>query len=53
VRGLVVQDDPLQGGRDIDYELAPEHLPLLSHVWIDAGYTGEGTGADWMQRVLG
>ena len=34
-------------------ELAPEHLPRLSHLWMDAGYTGEGKGADWVQRVLG
>jgi len=25
----------------------------LSYVWMDAGYTGEGKGADWVQRVLG
>jgi transposase len=25
----------------------------LSHVWMDAGYTGEGKGADWVKRTLG
>jgi transposase len=28
----------------------PEHL---SHLWMDAGYTGEGRGADWEQKALG
>jgi putative transposase len=33
---------------------AGERLPQrLSHVWMDAGYTGEGKGADWVQKVLG
>jgi putative transposase len=25
----------------------------LSHLWMDAGYTGEGKGADWVQKVFG
>jgi putative transposase len=25
----------------------------LSHLWLDAGYTGEDKGADWVQKVLG
>jgi len=29
-------------------------LPRLSHLWLDAGYTGrEDRGAGWVQRVLG
>jgi putative transposase len=33
---------------------ARDPLPKrLSHVWMDAGYTGEGKGADWVQKVLG
>ena len=28
-------------------------LPRLSQLWLDAGYTGEGKGADWVQKVLG
>ena len=35
-------------------EPAPDRLPRrLSHLWMDAGYTGEGKGADWVHRVLG
>jgi len=29
-----------------------DRLPRLSHLWLDAGYTGEGKGADWVQKVL-
>jgi putative transposase len=30
-----------------------DRLPRLLHVWLDAGYTGEGKGADWVQKVFG
>jgi putative transposase len=30
-----------------------DRFPRLSHLWLDAGYTGEGKGADWVQKVLG
>jgi len=30
-----------------------DRLPRLSHLWLDAGYTGEGKGADWVQEVVG
>jgi putative transposase len=31
-----------------------DRLPeRLSHLWMDAGYTGEDKGADWVQKVLG
>ena len=31
-----------------------DRLPeRLSHLWMDAGYTGEGKGADWVQKALG
>jgi putative transposase len=31
-----------------------DRLPeRLSHLWLDAGYTGEDKGADWVQKVLG
>jgi transposase len=30
-----------------------ERLPRLSHLWLDAGYTGEGKGGDWVQKVVG
>ena len=32
---------------------SPDRLPRLSHLWLDAGYTGEGKGADWVQKVVG
>jgi transposase len=32
---------------------SPDRLPRLSHVWLDAGYTGEDKGAGWVQSVLG
>jgi putative transposase len=33
---------------------ARDRLPQrLSHLWMDSGYTGEGKGADWVERVLG
>src|SRR4029450_12995682 len=33
---------------------ARDRLPeRLSHLWLDAGYTGEDKGADWVQKVLG
>jgi putative transposase len=33
---------------------ARERLPeRLSHLWLDAGYTGEDKGAGWVQRTLG
>jgi putative transposase len=25
----------------------------LSHLWVDAGYTGEGKGADWVRKAFG
>ena len=35
-------------------EPSQDRLPQrFSHVWMDAGYTGEGKGADWMEKVLG
>jgi putative transposase len=32
---------------------SPDRLPRLSHVWLDAGYTGQDKGAGWVQSVLG
>ena len=47
----MVQD---REGIKVLLDLAPEHLPQrLSHLWMDAGYTGEGKGADWVEKVLG
>ena len=30
-----------------------ESLPRLSHLWLDAGYTGEDKGAGWVRRTMG
>ena len=33
---------------------ARDHLPKrLSHLWLDAGYTGQDKGAGWVERTLG
>ena len=32
---------------------SPDRLPRLSHLWLDAGYTGQDRGADWVERTLG
>ena len=51
VHSAKVQD---REGIKILLEPARDHLPQrLSHLWMDAGYTGEGKGADWAQKVLG
>ncbi len=34
-------------------EGAKEMFPRLSHLWLDAGYNGEGRGKDWVEKVLG
>ncbi len=28
-------------------------FPRLWHLWLDAGYNGQGKGADWVQKALG
>jgi putative transposase len=30
-----------------------DRLPRLSHLWLDAGYTGQDKGAGWVEGVLG
>jgi putative transposase len=50
VHSAKVQD---REGIKILLALAPDHLPRLSHLWIDAGYTGRDNGAGWVQKVLG
>jgi putative transposase len=32
---------------------SPDRLPRLSHLWLDAGYTGQDKGAGWVERALG
>jgi putative transposase len=34
-------------------EPANTGLTRLSHLWLDAGYTGQDKGAGWVQRALG
>ena len=29
-----------------------ERFPRLRHLWLDAGYRGEGKGADWVKKTL-
>jgi len=51
VHSAEVQD---REGIKILLEPTWDHLPQrLSHLWLDAGYTGEGKGAEWVERVLG
>jgi putative transposase len=50
VHSAKVQD---REGIKILLALAPDYLPRLSHLWIDAGYTGQDNGAGWVQKVLG
>jgi transposase len=50
VHSAKVQD---REGIKLLLDLAADHLPRLSHLWMDAGYTGEGKGADWVEKVLG
>jgi putative transposase len=40
------RDKAASGGRK-------ELLPLMSHLWLDAGYNGQGKGADWVEKILG
>src|SRR5215213_684888 len=32
---------------------SPDRVPRLSHLWLDAGYTGQDKGAGWVERTLG
>jgi putative transposase len=34
-------------------EPSRDRLLPLSHPWLDAGYTGESKGADWVEKALG
>src|SRR5215216_1075683 len=52
VHGAEIQDR--EGIKLLLDVAAREHLPeRLSHVWLDAGYTGQDKGAGWMEKVLG
>jgi hypothetical protein len=32
---------------------ADMRFPRLKHLWVDAGYRGEGRGEDWVEKKLG
>jgi putative transposase len=32
---------------------SPDRFPRLSHLWLDAGYTGQDRGTGWVERTLG
>lgn len=32
---------------------AKDLFPRLSHLWLDAGYNGQGKGKDWAEKTLG
>jgi putative transposase len=42
---------PDQDGIKLLLKGVREHLPRLSHLWVDAGY--QGRGKDWVEKVLG
>jgi hypothetical protein len=39
-------------GIKILLELAGDRFPRLSHLWLDAGYNGQGQGCRWVEKVL-
>jgi putative transposase len=41
---------PDQDGIELLLKIAREHLPRLSHLWVDAGY--QGRGREWVVREL-
>jgi hypothetical protein len=57
--GLVLEVK-VHSAKVMDYEgiksllrRANEQFPRLRHLWVDAGYRGEGKGADWVQKTPG
>ena len=50
VHGANVTD---RDGIKLLLEPARLRLPRLSHLWLDAGYTGQERGAGWVESVLG
>ena len=34
-------------------EAIPAMFPRLRHVWLDAGYNGQGKGKDWIEQTFG
>jgi transposase len=50
VHGANIQD---REGVKLLLEPARIGLPRLSHLWLDAGYTGQDKGAGWVESALG
>jgi len=50
VHGANVMD---RDGIKLLLERAKELFPRLSHLWLDAGYNGQGKGKDWVEKALG
>jgi putative transposase len=50
VHSAKVQD---REGIKVLLEPSRDRLLPLSHLWLDAGYTGAGKGADWVEKALG
>jgi transposase len=50
VHGANIQD---RQGIKLLLEPASTGLTRLSHLWLDAGYTGQDKGAGWVERTLG
>jgi putative transposase len=50
VHGANIQD---REGIKLLLEPARTGLPRLSHLWMDAGYTGQDKGAGWVEGALG
>jgi putative transposase len=42
---------PDQDGIKLLLKGVRDHLPRLSHLWVDAGY--QGRGKEWTEKVLG
>jgi len=50
VHSAKIQD---REGIKVLLEPSRDRLLRLSHLWLDAGYTGESKGADWVEKALG
>jgi hypothetical protein len=50
----VMNPGPTRGeGIKVQLEPSQDRLLRLSQLWLDAGYTAVGKGADWVERKLG
>jgi putative transposase len=51
VHGAQIQDR--EGIKLLLEPSSPDRFPRLSHLWLDAGYTGQDRGTGWVERTLG